>query len=91
MKRMKAIGAAIRSGMRSIPEKFVTAWRWLEEHIETWLWVLLGFGLIAVGPVSAWFMFRRQIGTILDPDTIDFFQVASNVAAGKGLKTFVLR
>ena len=91
MNRLKGIGAATRDWVRSIPEKLITAWRWLEEHTATWLWVLLGLGLVAAGPVSAWWMFRRQIGTILDPETVDFLQVAANVAAGKGLKTFVLR
>jgi hypothetical protein len=89
--KIRAFGATLRRWLQRGSEKFVQAWQWAQQRTETWLWGVFGFLLIGAGTGSALFMFRRQIGTVLDPEILDFWQVAANVAAGKGLKTFVLR
>jgi hypothetical protein len=89
--KIRAFGATLRRWLQRGSEKFVQAWQWAQQRTETWLWGVFGFLLIGAGTGSALFMFRRQIGTVLDPEILDFWQVSANVAAGKGLKTFVLR
>ena len=91
MHKVRAFGTVLSRWLQRSSEKFVQVWQWAQQRTETWLWGVFGFLLIGAGTGSALFMFRRQIGTVLDPEILDFWQVAANVAAGKGLKTFVLR
>ncbi len=91
MRPLRRIDSALRQGMWRVGQRLVQAYQWLQARTATWLWLLWGLSLVGAGVVSAWWVFRRQIGTLLDPETLDFLQLAANVAAGKGLSTFVLR
>jgi len=64
---------------------------WMQERLVIWLLILFGLGLVASGVALAVFMYRRQFGTVTNPEVLDFLQVAANIAAGQGMKTLVLR
>jgi len=91
MQRWRTIGTRITWWLQRGLVGLILAWQWAQARTAIWLWALFGVLLVGAGAGSALWMFRRQIGTLLDPDTVDFLQVAANVAAGKGLTTFVLR
>ena len=64
---------------------------WMYERLVIWLWVLFSVGLVVAGVGLAIYMYRRQFGTVMSPEVLDFLQVAANIAAGQGMRTFVLR
>ena len=63
----------------------------MEERFAVFLWILFGIGLVGAGVAFAVYMYRRQFGTLLNPEVLDFLQVAANIGAGQGMKTLVLR
>ncbi len=91
MRKLQSMRMAIERWLQRGVFGLLQAYQWLEARTATWLWTLWGIALVGAGAASALWVFRRQIGTLLDPDTLDFLQVAANVSAGKGLSTFVLR
>ncbi|MCX7642300.1 MAG: tetratricopeptide repeat protein [Armatimonadetes bacterium] len=66
-------------------------WIWMQERAGAVFLTLFTLGLVAVGVALAVFMYRRQFGTVVSPEVLDFLQVAANIASGQGMKTSVLR
>ncbi|MGQ9521077.1 MAG: tetratricopeptide repeat protein, partial [Candidatus Fervidibacter sp.] len=91
MKFLRTVRETVARESEQVLIKALQVWQWLQARATIWLWVLWGILLVGAEAGSALFIFRRQIGTILSPEIQDFLQVAANVSAGKGLKTFILR
>ncbi|MCS7187131.1 MAG: tetratricopeptide repeat protein, partial [Armatimonadota bacterium] len=64
---------------------------WMQERLAIWILILFSIGLVAAGIALAVFMYRRQFGTVMNPEVLDFLQVAANISTGQGMKTLVLR
>ncbi len=96
MRRLQIAWAVFIEGagerlMRWLIMPLYQAWLWGQERLSGAFWLLVGLIFIAAGVGSAFWMYHRQIGTITNPELLDFLQVAANVANGKGMTTFVLR
>lgn len=91
MYTVRSFGAELRRRLWSGLGKLGQVWAWAQKRVAARILAVLGVLIVSAGAGSALFFLRCQIGTVLEPEILDFWQVAANVAAGKGLTTFVLR